>query len=84
MLFGFQQAPVEEKSVLPLGCTIMVHDSDNEFRPEEETRLADSPISVTESSTYGSLLMIPPGMWYGETVNLYAEQLLKYLSELGY
>lgn len=84
MVLGFEQAPVEEKDILPLGCAVIVHDSDNEFRPEEEARLATSPIAETESSSYGTLLLIPPSLWYGESVNLYTEQLLKYLSESGF
>ncbi len=84
LLFGFQSAPSEDKSILPLGCTVIVHDSDNEFRPEEETRIATSPIRETESSTYGLLLLIPSSLWYGESTNVYSEQLLKYLSELGF
>lgn len=84
MLIGFQQAPVEQKEILPLGCTVVVHDSDNEFRPEEEARLATSPLTETEASTYGTVMLIPESLWYGVATNLYSEQLLKYLSESGF
>ncbi|MBS1538385.1 MAG: hypothetical protein JST20_11635 [Bacteroidetes bacterium] len=84
LLLGYERAPVDEKELTQLGCTVVVHDSDNEFRPEEETQICTSSFSSLNPATYGTLLMIPQDKWYGETTNLYSDSLLKYLGDMGF
>ncbi|MGA2296817.1 MAG: hypothetical protein ABSG15_04625, partial [FCB group bacterium] len=66
------------------GCTVIVHDIDNEFRPEEETQIASSAFDSVNPLTYGSLVLLPYDKWYGETINIYTEDIMKYLQELGF
>lgn len=84
LLLGYEHAPVDEKELTQLGCTIAVHDSDNEFRPEEEALICTSPFASLNPATYGTMLFVPQEHWYGETTNLYTDALLKYLSEMGF
>jgi hypothetical protein len=84
LLFGFDGPPIEEKKFTRFGCTVVVHDIDNQYRPEEETQMATSVFESSQPSTYGSLVLIPQDMWYGEMINIYRDDVLKYLTELGY
>ena len=84
LLFGFDGPPIEEKKLTRFGCTVVVHDIDNRYRPEEETRIATSNFNPSESNTYGALFLVPQDMWYGEMLNIYRDEILKYLTELGY
>ncbi len=84
LMLGYESAPVDDKEITQLGCTVVVHDSDNEFRPEEEALVCTSPFSELNPATYGTILFIPQDQWYGETTNLYTDALLKYLTELGF
>jgi hypothetical protein len=84
LLIGFESAPTDEKQPYEIGCSIAVHDSDNQFRPEEETLLATSRLEELNPVTFGSLVLIPRDQWYGETTNLYADSLIKFITELGF
>lgn len=84
VLLGFEKAPVDEKTLTELGCSIALHDVDNEFRPEEAATIATSPIQPLNPSTYGAIRFVPEGRWYGETTNIYTEAVLNALRELGY
>ncbi|MFP4369017.1 MAG: hypothetical protein ACLFR2_05505 [Candidatus Kapaibacterium sp.] len=84
IILGFQGNPMKEKYITELGCTVVVNDYDNEFRPEEKTEIASSKFSSMNPSTYGSLMLIPPGKWYGKSSNIYEEEILRYLSEYGF
>ncbi|MCO6466796.1 MAG: hypothetical protein J5I53_09295 [Bradyrhizobiaceae bacterium] len=83
-LLGFAQAPVDDDSLTEYGCTIVLYDVDNEFRPEETTTIASSPLSSLDPSTYGAISMVPAGKWYGETRNIFAEGVMATLRELGF
>lgn len=84
LLLGYEHAPIDEKELTQLGCTVVVHDSDNEFRPEEEALICTSPFSSMNPATYGTIQFVPQEHWYGETTNLYTDSLLKYLGEMGF
>ena len=62
----------------------MIRDSDNEFRPEEETILSTSPVELFERDSYSTLLLIPRNEWFGKTTNILAEQLIRSLQEAGF
>ena len=83
-LLGFEEIPFVENAITELGCSVVYHDIDNEYRPEEETLIATSQFSSLNPSSYGSLLLIPSNRWYGETHNIYKEDIIKYLIEYGY
>lgn len=69
--------------VVRLGCTIVVCDADNEFRPEEETFIGTSPINREQPQIIGELLLIPDGARYGEVENIFEVSISKRLRELG-
>lgn len=71
-------------SIQEYGCSVIVNDIDNEFRPEEKTVHGMSIFNPEKPSTYGSLLIIPNKQWYGETENIYKEEIHKTLLEWGY
>lgn len=83
-VFGWDAAPVDTTGITELGCSLLVHDYDNEFRPEEFTEKSNSVFDPRNPSTYGSLMLIPDGEWYGETDNIYREEILKSLLEYGF
>ncbi len=82
-LLGFIGAPVEKSKITEYGCTVIVRDVDNEFRPEEETVIATSKFLNGNPSSYGSLLFIPDTMVYGEAMNIYLDQIAERLKQLG-
>ncbi|MFP4527591.1 MAG: sugar-binding protein [Candidatus Kapaibacterium sp.] len=84
MLLGFQTTPVENDEVTEFGCTIVLNDIDNEFRPEEATEIATSDFFSLNPSSYGSLVLVPDNIWYGETRNIYKVDILRHLMELGF
>lgn len=83
-MLGYQKAPVDDRQPTEFGCTIAVHDVDNEFRSDELTVVATSPLKALDPSTYGSLRFVPDGAWYGESTNIYGEAVLNALRELGF
>jgi hypothetical protein len=83
-MLGYQKAPVDDRQPTEFGCTIAVHDVDNEFRGDELTVVATSPLKALDPSTYGSLRFVPDGAWYGESTNIYGEAVLNALRELGF
>ncbi|MDQ1265517.1 MAG: Carb-bd dom fam9 protein [Bacteroidota bacterium] len=83
-IFGFSQVPLDDNKLTKLGCTIVVHDFDNEFRPEEETIIATSNFNSLNPSTYGEMVFVPAEKWYGETINIYLEEIIKNLTEFGF
>jgi hypothetical protein len=84
MLLGFQTTPVEQDTLTEFGCSVVVHDYDNQFRPEEETQIASSNFFSLNPSSYGSLMLVPENHWYGETNNIYQADILRHLRELGF
>jgi hypothetical protein len=83
-LLGFVGAPIEEGKVTEYGCTVVVKDIDNEFRPEEETLLASSKFDNPNPSSYGALLLLPNTIVYGEAKNIYIETIAERLREIGF
>ncbi len=67
-----------------IACSVEIHDIDNEFRPDEETVLATSKFNYANSSTYGAIIFVPSNQWYGETNNIYRQEIYQVLLEFGY
>ena len=84
VLLGYEKALVDEHSLTELGCTIALYDVDNEFRGDETTIVATSPIQPLNPSTYGAIRFVPEGKWYGDTANIYTDAVLNALRELGF
>ncbi len=82
-LFGLDSPPFGEGEQREWGCSFVVHDIDNEFRPEEKTEISSSKFQSGDPSSYGSLIFIPKGEWYGETENIYVDKILDYINEYG-
>ncbi len=83
-LLGLIDIPLKENKQIELGCTIIVNDYDNEFRPEELTQIMTSSFSPFNPSSYGSLILVPKKEWFGESVNIYTEDIVKNLLEYGF
>jgi hypothetical protein len=84
IMFGYDTPPVDPDNFSEFGCTVVFHDIDNEFRPEEETQIASSLFDESDPSTYGSLLFIPNSNWFGEMENIYIDEIEKTLTEMGF
>jgi hypothetical protein len=63
---------------------VVVHDIDNEFRPQEITDVSSSAFSSMDPSTYGSLIFISEYDFYGQSDNIYKEDILTHLIECGF
>ncbi|MCK5741792.1 MAG: hypothetical protein KAH48_06205, partial [Chlorobi bacterium] len=82
--FGYDGPPIKDNKIAEFGCTLILHDIDNEFRPEEGTCLSTSDFDSSNPSSYGSIMLIPEGVWYGKTSNIYREGIIKKLNENGF
>lgn len=71
LLFGNQIQSEIKESIKEIGFSVIIHDCDNQFRPEEETILATSSFIHDNSDTLGSLLFVPEGKKYGESLNIF-------------
>lgn len=83
-LLGFTGVPIEEDKLTEYGCSVIVRDVDNEFRPEEASFLATSKFENSNPSSYSSLIFVPSGTVYGEARNIYAEPIADRLREIGF
>jgi hypothetical protein len=83
-LLGYKAPSPENQEITELGCTFIVRDIDNSFRPEEETIIATSLFDKKDPSTYGSLMIIPTNQCFGFANNVYKEDIYKILSEFGF
>jgi hypothetical protein len=84
VLLGYDRVPVDETFITELGCTLALYDVDNEFRPEEASLIATSPIGVLNPASYGAIRFVPDTKWYGETTNIYVDAVMSYLRDLGF
>lgn len=84
LLLGFDRVPLNDENGLELGCSVVLYDVDNEFREDETTILATSQVQPLDPSTYGAVSLIPDGVWYGSTTNIYTDAVLGTLRELGF
>lgn len=81
---GFATNPASKDNFVEIGCTFVVTDYDNEFRPEEKTEIASSVFKPNDPTSYGSLIFVPNHLWYGESINIYTEDIIKGLMEYGF
>ncbi|MES2766356.1 MAG: sugar-binding protein [Bacteroidota bacterium] len=83
-LLGISVPKAGEAKPIEVGCSVALHDIDNEFRPEEKSVIATSVFKANEPASYGVLTLVPQEAWYGEAENVYLDPLLKTLTELGF
>ena len=83
-LLGISVPKAGEAKPIEVGCSVALHDIDNDYRPEEKSVLATSVFKENEPSSYGVLTLVPQDGWYGESENVYLDPLLKTLTELGF
>lgn len=81
---GFDENPLSDSKPVEFGCSIVYHDIDNHYRPEEETEIASSVFSSLNPASYGRVVIVPDEMWYGETRNIYKDDIVKILMENGF
>ena len=72
------------ENIIEWGCTVIVIDVDNEFRPEQRTVLQTSLFDENRPSSFGSLTFVPDGKWHGETYNIYRDRIMQILEEFGH
>lgn len=84
-LFGYQTAPIDENNLLEVGSTVIVRDIDNQWRPEEETVMATSRnFNSAKPATFGAIMLVPPALHYGESENIFLDEVKERLQEIGY
>lgn len=84
LLLGIEALPIRNNKNFELGCTVIAVDYDNEFRPEEYSKIATSNFEAHDPSTYGSLLLIPQNKWYGKSSNIFRADIINNLLEYGF
>jgi hypothetical protein len=67
-----------------VGCTIVLHDIDNEFRPEEESTISTSDIEEMNPATLGILRFVPDDEAYGNVTPIFTTSVCTYLRTLGF
>jgi hypothetical protein len=82
---GFAKAPVDDSALTSLGMTVVVRDVDNPYRPEETTTIATSQnFEAAKPATFGSVVLIPPALHYGEAMNIFLGEIKERLEEVGF
>lgn len=82
-VIGLESAPVEN-DLATIGCTVLVHDIDNEYRPEESTTVATSDFDQRNPTSFGELILLPLDRVYGTVQNIYIDNVLERISAVGH
>jgi len=82
-VLGLETVPVES-DIATMGCTVVVHDIDNGYRPDEVTEIATSKFDPKDPTSYGEIVMLPYDKRYGVEQNIYVDQVIDRLSEIGF
>jgi hypothetical protein len=83
-IFGVETNFLEETKINYIGCTISVNDIDNEFRLDEKTILSTSKFIENNPSTFGKLIIVPQNQWFGDSKNIFKDDILKAISDNGF
>lgn len=83
-LFGYERCPIENDEPIYIGCNIVFHDIDNEFRPEQETSITNSAFDDTRPSTFGELVLIPDFKKFSYSKNIFLENIVNLLEGFGF
>lgn len=82
-VIGLDGAPVDTE-LSTMGCTAVVHDIDNEFRPQEATTIATSDFDSRNPVTFGELVLLPQDRVYGVVNNIFLDQVLERIAAVGH
>ena len=84
-LLGFSDAPIDEENPLVFGSSVVVHDLDNPYRPNELTVMTMSHnFDRDRPATFGEVIIVPGTVTYGESRNIFFQQVRERLEEIGY
>lgn len=84
-LLGFNQAPIDDSTLTEFGMTLVAHDVDNVYRPEETTTMTTSKgFEPAKPATFGGLTLVPRDHYYGEAMNIYLGEVKERLEEVGF
>ena len=83
-VFGYSHAPLKDGEITEFGCNVIVDDIDNTYLPKEVSRITISKFDSTDPKTYASLMLVPDEFYYGENRNIYKDQIVDYINELGF
>lgn len=84
-LFGFDKAPLDEGQLTQFGLSVVTHDVDNPYRPEETTSITTSQnFDRTKPATFGAIVLVPNSHYYGESTNIFLGELKERLQEVGF
>ena len=76
---------IEQDDEYPMiGFTAVVHDIDNPALPDEVTQQATSKLNPNDPTTFGQLILIPVGKFYGNVQPTYMKTLTEELLKTGY
>lgn len=84
ILLGIDQNFFEKPEMSEIKASIVVNDVDNEFFPEQQTKLASSAFNEKDDRTFSTLLLIPQNMYFGENYNVYLDEVIKQLNQYGF
>lgn len=72
------------QSPLEFLATFVFVDVDSEYRTEELSEIASTAFVMDNPYTYGTLIILPEDKRYGESKNVFRDEVLKYLNEYGF
>jgi hypothetical protein len=81
---GVKAREISLRKAKEIGCTVVLHDIDNEFRPEDETIIATSNLEEMNPSTLGVLLFVTDDNNYGEVSAIFTTSVFSYLRSIGF
>lgn len=82
---GFAERPAADSLLTEFGATVVVHDMDNIYRPEEITAMASSEkFEDAKPATFGALVLVPDDRHYGDAENIFLGEVKERLEEVGF
>ncbi|KXK55322.1 MAG: hypothetical protein UZ07_CHB004002143 [Chlorobi bacterium OLB7] len=82
---GFAERPAADSLLTEFGATVVIHDMDNIYRPEEITAMASSEkFEDAKPATFGALVLVPDNRHYGDAENIFLGEVKERLEEVGF
>jgi hypothetical protein len=81
---GVKAREISLRKAKEIGCTVVLHDIDNEFRPEDETTIATSNLEEMNPSTLGVMMFVTDDNNYGEVAAIFTTSVFSYLRSIGF
>lgn len=83
-VFGINLYPTEEDEAIRIGFSFVMNDVDNEFRAEEISHISNSKFERNNPASFGELILIPAAQWYGESYNVFHDDIINTLNGNGF